>query len=163
VRSFKSFWHLTSGLRLPLEFVFEIDHLANVVLHVSSALQNHFKAIPGIGTDAGIFCRPTVGRLRFDCFQRYVYGVIEAFESFVFRGGIGIIELAGTITDVTGLRDLRADVVVQIAGEMKDEVAEAVAIGKWFLPELGWSDRRSEFANARGVPGVAVSKRGGKC
>ena len=47
-----------------------------------------------------------------------------------------------------GLGDLRADVIVQIAGEMQDEVADAVSVGEWIFPEL--------FFGERGDPRVEV-------
>ena len=65
------------------------------------------------------------------------------------------MKFARAIADVAGVRDLRADVIVQIAGEMQDKMAEAVSVGIRLLPELFVAERGRQFADAGGVGGVA--------
>jgi hypothetical protein len=62
----------------------QINHLADVVLHVGGALHHHGEAISRIGADAGVLRRPVLGRLRVDGRENHIHGVVEAFESFVF-------------------------------------------------------------------------------
>src|ERR1700733_1202016 len=72
-----------------------------------------------------------------------------------FDGGFESLKFARAIADVAGVRDLRADVIVQIAGEMQDKKAEAVSVGIRLLPELFVAERGRQFADAGGVGGVA--------
>ena len=85
---------------------------------------------------------------------------IETFQRFFFRRRIGIVEFARAVAHVSGLRDLRADVVIQVAGEVQDEVAEAVSVRERLLPELIVGERSGEFADAGGVRGVAIGENG---
>jgi hypothetical protein len=87
---------------------------------------------------------------------------VETLESFLFRRRVGVVELARAVADVSGLGDLCADVVVQVAGQVQDEMSEAVAEGKRLLPELSTGERRGEFVDASGVGGVAGGEHGGK-
>ena len=74
-----------------------------------------------------------------DCLRivvfHHFYRFIEVVSASSFVGRFCFREFAGAIADVAGLGDLRADVVVQVAGEMQDEMADAVAVGEWIFPE----------------------------
>jgi len=148
---------------LPLPFVIEIDHLANVVLNVSAANHHYVEASFGIGAGAGVFCRPIFSRLPADSFENHIHGVVKPLESLVFRRRIRIVEFARAIADVAGPRDLCADVVVQIARQMQNQVAEAVAKRKRLLSELGVGKRPSKLTDSGGVGRVALceSRRNG--
>jgi hypothetical protein len=65
----------------------------------------------------------------------------KRLKSLIFRRRIRVIEFARTVADVAGVGDLRADVVIQIAGEVKDQVTEAVALRVGLLPELFVGER----------------------
>ena len=134
------------GLFVP--FVTKINHLADVVLHVGGALHDHVKPIERVGADAGIVGGPVLGRLRVDGSDDDRDGVVEVVESLIFRRRIRVVELARAIADIAGLRDLRADVVIQIACEVKDQVAEAVSVREGLLPELGFGKRRRQFVDS---------------
>ena len=125
--------------RLSIPLITKIDHLSDVVLHMGSALYDHVQAIACIGADAGIISGPVLSRLRVYGSDDYGNRFIEALESFVFRRRIRIVEFARSVANVASVRDLRADVVIQIAREMEHKVAEAVSEGEGLLPELVFS------------------------
>ena len=83
--------------------------------------------------------------------------MVQMLQSFFLRWRIGIGEFAGAVADVSGVRDLGADVIVQVAGQVQDQVTETVAVRKGLGPELFFNQRRSEFAHARQVGEVAIS------
>ena len=83
-------------------------------------------------------------------------------STFFLRGRIGVVEFTRAVADVTGFRDLRADVIVQVAGEVQDQVPEGVSEGKRFLPELGVGERRSQFTDSGGILSVAVGEDSGE-
>ena len=63
-------------------------------------------------------------------------GLIEIIQDF-FLGRTGRFgEFLGAISDVAGLGDIGADVVVEIAGQVEDEVSDAVAEGEGVRPEF---------------------------
>src|SRR5580704_12637267 len=99
-----------STLFLPLQFVSQVDHLADVVLHVGGALHDHIKAGCGIRACARVWAWPVAGRLRPDRLLHHGDGVVEALERFVLRRRIEVVKLARAIANVAGLGDLRADV-----------------------------------------------------
>ena len=154
---------LRNRVRLPLPFVVEIDHLADVVLDVCRTLQDHVEA-----SVCGSCRRPSIlptslRAIARGWFRRTIATASsKRFRASSFDGGFGIVEFARAVADVAGLRDLRADVVVQVAGQVQDEVAEAVAEGEGLLPELGVGERRGEFVDAGGVGGVATEENGCK-
>src|ERR1700716_295441 len=112
------------------------------------ALHDHVETVERIGANAGIISGPVLRRLRLDGSDDHREGVVEAAESLIFRWRIRIVEFAWTVTDVAGLRNLRADVVIQVAREVQNQVAEAVSVREGLLPELGSGKRRRQFANS---------------
>ncbi len=141
---------------VALQFVGEVDHLSNVMLDVGGALQEDGEAGVEVGAVGGVGAGPIFRGLIFYAGEDHGDGLVEETQGLVFGGRIGIIEFARAVANVAGLRDLRADVVVQVSGEVQHEMAEAVAGGVGLAPELGVGERGSEFADAGGVGGVAV-------
>ncbi len=127
---------------LPLPLVAEIDHLADVVLHMGGALDDHVEAVERVGANAGIVGGPVLRRLRGDGSDDHGDGVGEAFERFVCRRRIRVGEFTRAVADVASLRNLCADVVIQVAREVEDQVAETVSEGEGPLPELGFGQGR---------------------
>lgn len=145
---------------LPL--IDDVDHLADVVLHVRRALQDHVEADCGIRAGARVFCRPIFGRLRSDGLHDHGNCIIEAFQSFFSRRRIRVVEFARPVAHISRLRNLRTDVIVQVTCQVKDEMAKAVSVGERLLPELSIGERRSQFVNSCGIRGIAVGENGRK-
>ena len=61
--------------------------------------------------------------------------LIEIFQQCLF-GLTSIAEFKIAVADVPGTTDLAADVVVQVSCQMKNQVADAVAVRVWTHPEL---------------------------
>src|SRR5450755_3281181 len=150
---------LLNCARLPLPLVAEINHLPDVMLDVRGALHDHVETRLRIRAHTRIFRRPIVAGLRADGLEHHSNGVIKAFESFVFRRTTRVVKFARAVADISGLSDLRADVVVEIPGEVQHQMSKAVAKGKWLLPEMRVSDWRGQFVDAGGVGGVAIHER----
>jgi hypothetical protein len=130
-----------SGLRgrLSIPLITKIDHLSDVVLHMGRALHDNIETIERIGGNAGIISGPVLRQLRVDGSDDHGDGIGEAPKSLIFRWRIRIVEFARSVANVASVRDLRADVVIQIAREMEHKVAEAVSEGEGLLPELVFS------------------------
>src|ERR1700683_5346088 len=93
-----------------------------------------------------------------DAFQNNRNRLVELSDSFFFRRRIRIGEFPRTVTDVAAPRNLRADVVVQIAGQMQNEVAEAVSVGEGVFPKLPVRQGCSQFVDSGSVRGVALGE-----
>jgi len=104
--------------------------------------------LSALAPTAGIISGPLLRRLRANGSDDHGDGVVEVFESFVFRRRIRVVELPRAVADVASLRDLRADVVIQVSREVQDQVAETVSEGERPLPELGFGQRRGEFVDS---------------
>ena len=69
-------------------------------------------------------------------------------SAFFRRRAIG--EFALAVAHIAGARDLRAKVVVQIAGQMQRQMAEAVAVRIRLAPELLLAQRFRQRLHAGG-------------
>jgi hypothetical protein len=63
-------------------------------------------------------------------------GAVEIDENLFLGEPARLVEFAVAVTHVGGAGDLRADVVIQIAGEMQEQVADAITVRIGLLPEL---------------------------
>lgn len=63
-------------------------------------------------------------------------GVVEFAKHFGFACAASFREFQIAITNVAGLGDLRADVIVEVTGEVEQKVAGAVAVGVGIAPKL---------------------------
>jgi len=61
---------------------------------------------------------------------------VEIDENLFLGELARLVEFAVAVTHVAGSGDLRADVVIQIAGEMQEQVADAIAVRIGLSPEL---------------------------
>ena len=147
-----------TGARLPIPLIREVDHLAYVMLHVRGTLHDHIEAVRGVRANAGIFCRPILSRLGADGLLHHGDGRVKPLQSLLFRRRIRVGEFQRAVADIAGLCDLCADVVIQVSGEMQDEVTEAVSVWERFLPELRVREWSSQFADTSGVRAIAVNQ-----
>jgi len=69
-------------LTLSLPFVAEINHLADMMLHVSGALHDHVETIAATCAYARIWLRPVAGGLSADGLDHYLDCVIQALQRF---------------------------------------------------------------------------------
>src|SRR5579872_391035 len=120
---------------LSLPFVAEVNHLAEVMLHVSGALHDHVETITAICADCRIWLRPIAGRLSPDGLDHHLDCIIQPLQRFLFRRRIRLGEFAGAVAYVSGLRYLGSDVVTQVTGEVQNQVAETVTVRKGLCPE----------------------------
>src|SRR5581483_4683140 len=134
-----------------------------MVLHVSRALNNHIETIARIGSYRRIGLNPVLRRLRADCLDDHSDGSIQSLQSVLFGWWIWIVKFARPVSDVSGIRDLCPDVVIQIAGQVQNEVTETVSERKWLAPELSVGERRGEFANSCEIGSVTVSQNSDNC
>lgn len=71
----------------------------------------------------------------------------ETLQDFRFAGTRRLGEFEVSVSDISRSRDLRADVIVEISGEMEHQMSEAVAERKRLAPELFIAQRIGEFAD----------------
>src|SRR5437899_11380172 len=125
------------------------------MLHMGSALYGHVEAIAAVGADARVWPRPVFRRLGTNCLNHHRNGVVQSLQSFFLGWRVGIGKFASAVSYVAGVHDLRADVVVQVAGQVQDQVTETVAVGKGVGPELLFGERSDKFAHTREFREVA--------
>jgi hypothetical protein len=111
--------------------------LANVVVEVRGAVQNGGEAVGCLGQALrGIGQGPIGFGLVFDSGNHHGDGVVESAKNLCFGRATCLREFEIAIANVAGGGDSGSDVVAEVAREMKDQVASAVAIGKRIHPEL---------------------------
>ncbi len=98
-------------------------------------------------------------------FHNHSHGVIEAFESHVFRWRSRVIEFAEfawAVADVARAPNLCTDVVIQVAGKVQNEVSETVPEEEGLFPELSIGKGRGELTDPGGVRGIAIDENRGQ-
>ena len=96
--------------------------------------------------------------MRADGLENHIHAVVEALESLIFRRRVRVVEFARAVAHVACPGDLRADVVVQVAGQVQNQVAETIAKEERVLPELGFGQRRGQLAYPGCVRSIAVGE-----
>lgn len=129
-----------------------------MVLHVSGTLHDHVEAVRAIRSDSRVFRRPGLRRLVADRLYYHRDCVMQESKSFFFRRRIRFVKFPRTVTDVSRVRDLRTNVIVQVSGQMQDEVTKSVSEGEGLLPELRFGEAGRQFIHPREVAGVAAAK-----
>jgi hypothetical protein len=87
-------------------------------------------------------------------------GTVEVGKDLFLGELARFVEFAVAIAHVAGAGDLRADVVIQIAGEMQEQVADAVAVGKRLAPKLVGGKGRDPLVKAGANFFVVSGERG---
>jgi len=87
-------------------------------------------------------------------------GAVEIDQNLFLRELARLVEFAVAVTHIAGTGDLRADVVIQIAGEMQEQVADAIAVRIGLLPELVGRKGRDPLVQAKANFFVVSGKRG---
>ena len=85
---------------------------------------------------------------------------VEIDENLFLGELARLVEFAFPVTHVAGTGDLRADIVIQIAGEMQEHVADAIAIRVRLSPELVGGKGRDPLVKAKANFFVVSSERG---
>ena len=127
-----------------------------MVLHVGGATQHDVETTAAVCAHCRVRLRPTRPRLAANGLLCHSDGRIQLPQRVFFAGRIGIFEFLLAVAHVSGIGDLRADVVIQIAGEVQNQMTEAIAVGVGPGPELLLGERRSQFAHASQIDGVAI-------
>src|SRR5882724_8587068 len=140
---------------LSLELESQVDHLPDVVIQMRRALQNHVEPVGRIRTYRSVWLRPVFRRLTANCPQHDVNRIIELLQCFCLGRACGLGKFPRAVPDVSRLRDLRSDVIVQIACEMQDQVAKTVSEWERLSPELFIAERPRQLANPAGKLFVA--------
>jgi hypothetical protein len=122
--------------------------LADVVVDVGGAIENHGEAVLGGGTLRGVVGGPFFRGLLADGVDDQGNGAIEGAEDILLGGASGFCEFA--VADVTAGGDLSADVIVQIPGQVQDEMSDVVAVGIGISPELFLGQRIDPFVELGG-------------
>ena len=119
------------------QFLHEIDDLAGVMVGVGGHAHEASEARVGARlARIGIRGHPIAGSLLANGRDDHGDGGVEIGQHF-FLGVLGrVAEFERAVADVAGVRDMRADVVVQVAGEMQQQMADAIAVGIRFGPKL---------------------------
>ena len=119
------------------DFPCEINDLADVMVGVSGHAQKQCKA--SVRARLG---RIEIGLLEITgglCPDRggdHVDGTIEICEHLLF-GQLGWIrKFEGTISDIARARDVFPDVMVQVTGQVQNEVTNAVSVRIGFAPDV---------------------------
>ena len=132
-----------------LQGLHEVAHLANVIVHVRET--NEEEAEPCL--DRHIVLDRDHIAFVIKLMQRahdHRHGFVELSQQHV-HGRMGRIrEFLLTLADVAAAGDRGPDVVVEVAGQVQDQVAHAVAEGKRFRPERLGGDGADEMVDALG-------------
>src|SRR4051812_25159530 len=120
------------------------------MMQVGRALQNHVEAVACVRANGSVRSRPVLGRLLANGLEHDFNRIVEFLQSVSLGRRCRFRKLAWPVTHIPRLRDLRADVVIQIASEMQNQVPKAVAKSKWLAPELRITERRSQLADSGG-------------
>ena len=89
-----------------------------------------------LGANGGIGSAPVSGALRAERRAHQIHRSIEVFQDLVFRPARRVGELLRPVADVARPCDLGSDVVVEIAGQVQQEMPDRVAVWKRPPPEL---------------------------
>jgi hypothetical protein len=127
---------------LPNQFARQVQDLADVVVGVGGAVENDGETIFAGDAGARVGRAPIVGGLFANRCLHHFYRVIKIRKRFQFGRWFCFRKFARAIALVACLRDLRTDVIVEIAGEMQNQMTDAVAVREWIFPELFFCERR---------------------
>ena len=87
-------------------------------------------------------------------------GAVEIGEDLFLGELARLVEFAVAVAHVASASDLRADVVIQIAGEMQEQVADAIPVRIGLAPELISGQGRDPLVQARANLFIVSGERG---
>jgi hypothetical protein len=124
----------------PFECLDQVTHLADVVIHVGGANEKQTQASVDRGL-LGYLCHKGFIMLRFERARYHVDGLMKREKQIVKRIPYRVDKFMLAIADISRTGDQRSDVVVQIARQMQDEVADTVAVRERIGPKQILADR----------------------
>src|SRR5262245_25020508 len=137
----------------------QIGHLSDVMMQVSGAAQKDVKSVSRIiFSQRRVRPRPVFFRLLANGATHIGDSFVKALHDFRFGRTISLGELSVAIPHITGACDLRADVILQITGQVKDEMSETVSKRERLLPELLVAERRRQLPNQRSKHFITFGK-----
>jgi hypothetical protein len=135
--------------RLARQFPAQVDDLTDVMIGVSRAVQDNRKPVLCCDAFRRISLVPILGGLLANGFGDHVDGAIEILQYLLFAGTRSLGKLAVAIAHISGSGNLCTDVVVEIAGQVQNQMPDVVAVRKWILPELLVRKRLDPFVELR--------------
>jgi len=135
--------------------------LAYVMVGVGGHAEEYCEAVVGSWFErGGIRLGEIFGGLLADGRGNHGDGSVEIGEDLFLGEFARLVEFALAVAHVAGAGDLRADVVIQIAGKMQQQVADAVAVGIRLAPKLVSRKRRDPLVQASANFFVVSGERG---
>jgi hypothetical protein len=126
------------------------------------AVEEGTEAVFGFGfADGRVGLSPIGLGLIFKSRKHHGDGFVKFAKDLGFRRAARFREFQIAIANVAGLGDLSADVIVEIAGEVEQEVAGTVAVRIGIGPKLFVGKRIDPSVNVLGSPAVFAGEAGG--
>lgn len=139
------------------DFLGQVDHLPQVMVNVGGAAQKHSEAVARVfQAFGGIGGHPIRGGLPGNCVLDCDHGVVKGLQQVLFSFAAGFSEFKLAVALISGIRDLRANVITQIASEMEQEVANAVTVRIRPAPDLVIGKRSQQRVDFLGT-GLVVA------
>jgi|GraSoiStandDraft_1057264.scaffolds.fasta_scaffold87823_2 hypothetical protein len=114
-----------------------MNHLPHVMMQMGRTAQKEIEAVARIFlANRGVWLGPIFFGLSRKSPQHCSDRVVKTIHYGSFRRATCFRKFPVAIADVPSAGNLRSDVVVQIAGEMKHKVSETVSERKRLAPEL---------------------------
>src|SRR5256885_14112962 len=129
---------LSVMLRLSLlQLIRQIDYLPHVVVRVSGRTQKNTESLFRLRLALRrIFLQPVGGFLLSNRLHNHRYRKVKRREDFFLWKRLWLCEFPITVAHIAGSCHSRADVIIQISGEMKNQMADAISARIRFAPEL---------------------------
>jgi hypothetical protein len=142
-------------------FLREVNYLADVMVGVGGHAQEYGEAVVGFWfSHGGIGLGEIFGGLFADGGGDHGDSAVEIDEYLFLGEHARLVEFAVAVTHVAGTGDLRADVVIQIASEMQEQMADAIAVRIGLSPELLGGKGRDPLVKAKANFFVVSGERG---
>jgi hypothetical protein len=126
----------------------QVTHLADVVIHVGGAYEKQTQASVNRRL-LSYLCHEGFIILRFERTRYHVNGLMKRRKQIVKRIPYRVDKFMLAIPDIARTGDQRSDVMVQIARQMQDEVADTVPERERIGPNLIFADRPGGSIDSR--------------
>src|SRR5579864_93796 len=134
--------------RLSFHFLPQVNHLAQVVVEMGGATQKDSKSVSSVfHSFCGVSCTPIRAGLFGDGVLHHDHGSGKCLEQVFFGYPVLRGEFQVTIANVARSRDVGPNIKIQVAGEVKEEMPNAVAIGIRAGPNLVIGERLKQGMN----------------
>jgi hypothetical protein len=115
------------------------------MVRMGSAAQEHAEPVRDVlGTHPTIRGKPVGLTLSRQGLENHIHGTIEIVKDLARRPVRRVGELPWPVSNIAGPCDLRSYVVAEIAGQMKQQVSDRIAVRKGSLPQLLGGKRLDE-------------------